>query len=255
VGEEPEVAVDTGHADEDVIPMEPTPNAPLALTLTETAEEAYSPPEEEATSMSAEAMRAMVEEVVTATLAPLYSDIVVVKKTVAHLQERVLGAESEDETTREIAHGIREEFANEMAAADNALVDLSTRLDRVEEHVGLKPSLLSCVERVLGDLDEAAQEGRVTPKAVARMHRKLRAAAEDEASSVWWHHLLVRQRRMLERELRRGLESDQLVLVIWSGPPYKVDAEDLARMVNEVREARGLPPAKIIRRKEPSPDL
>jgi len=60
------------------------------------------------------------------------------------------------------------------------LEDTDARLDRVEEHVGLKPTLLSAVERVVGELDAAAQTGRINPKTMARLHRQLRAAAEED---------------------------------------------------------------------------
>lgn len=61
-----------------------------------------------------------------------------------------------------------------------ALEDINERLERVEEACGLRPSLLTTAESAVAKLDEMAQEGSLRAEDIRAIHRKLRAAVQEE---------------------------------------------------------------------------
>lgn len=61
-----------------------------------------------------------------------------------------------------------------------ALEDIAARLERVEEACGLRPSLLSTAESAVAKLDEMAQGGSLRAEDIRAIHRKLRAAVQEE---------------------------------------------------------------------------
>jgi hypothetical protein len=145
--------------DQDLVPTEPYPDADLAISLSDTAEDAetaaaedYTPEEgEDNLSLALEHVGRMVDDLA---------------ENASHDRRRLLRHEAQ----------VTDALDEITAMFDT----LNERIERIEEHVGLKPSLLSAVERAVSELDEAAQAGALNPRAVARLHRRLRAAVEEE---------------------------------------------------------------------------
>jgi len=105
--------------------------------------------------------------------------IEMLQKHVSPALVEVIGSIVAEELDEQFAHA-KEMTERLDAQVDVALVDVSSRLDRIEEHIGFKPSLLSAVQRAVGELDDAAQVGRMSPRNLARVHRILREAAQVE---------------------------------------------------------------------------
>jgi len=60
------------------------------------------------------------------------------------------------------------------------LDDLNSRMERVEESCGLRPSLLTTAEAAVARLDEMARGGSLRAEDVRTIHRTLRAAVQEE---------------------------------------------------------------------------
>jgi len=125
----------------------------------------------------AEAIRTYIHETVSTALDSLQDEFARLDRRSRDRMNSVLAESSARSTSIEDAV---EELQVAFGELVHRLDDLAARTERTEESCGLRPSLLTTAESAVAKLDAMAQEGSLRAEDIRAIHRKLRAATQEE---------------------------------------------------------------------------